>query len=251
MTSSLAARPRAWACSLTACIIAALAVSASAGVISGDTQFGPHAGTGSGLGAVFVPAVVTTALNNDDGPTPEAFDDNIVVPIKRFDFNGYIDIQFAVTPSGGVTEYQFSESIDNNTGANWNGYLMILGYGVGPDFVGSTGGDGLDFDVPDLNWGLATSAFAEILTDGDWMLFAVGVQGTGAERIQFRIDVPDVSRLSPGFGHFTLRQIPSIVPEPTTLAIVCLAIAGTAIRACSRTGQQSEQAATPTSSCSR
>lgn len=93
------------------------AVTTSGGVISGATQFGPHAATGPGLGAVSVPAIVTKSPHNDISPTPGSLDDNIVVPIKRFDFNGYIDIEIAVTPSGGVTEYQFFESVDNNTGA--------------------------------------------------------------------------------------------------------------------------------------
>ncbi len=231
MIPSSSTRHCAMACSLTGCIVASLAAAASAGVITGATQFGPHAATGPGLGAVSVPAIVTTLPNNDNSPTPGALDDNIVVPIKRFDFNGYIDIEFAVTPSGGVTEYQVFESVDNNTGAIWNGYLMMLGYGVGADFVLSTSGDGLDFDVPDLDGVVASSAFSEILTNGEAMLFGGGFHGTGAETIQFRIDVPDVATLPPGFDRFTLRQFPSYVPEPTTLLPVGLAIAGTAILA--------------------
>ena len=162
--------------------------------------------------------------------------DNIVVPIKRFDFNGYIDIEFTVTQSGGVTEYQFFESVENNTGTLWNGYLIMLGYGVGANFMLSTDDDGLDFDVPDLDWGLASSAFTEIATDGEWMLFAGGFQGTGAETIQFRIDVPDVATLPNGFDRFTLRQFPSYVPEPMTLVLVSFTIAGRAILARGRVG---------------
>ncbi|QDT73311.1 choice-of-anchor F family protein [Lacipirellula limnantheis] len=236
MISSSTARHRVLACSLTACIVASLAVTASAGVISGATPFGPHAVTGPGLGAVSVPAIVTKSPNNDDSPTPGSLDDNIVVPIKRFDFNGYIDIEFAVTPSGGVTEYQFFESVDNNTGAIWNGYAIILGYGVGPNFVQSTSDDGLDFDVPDLDWGFASSAFSEIITDGESMQFGGRFHGTGAETIQFRLDVPDVATLRPGFDRFTLRQFPSYVPEPTTLVLVSLAVAGTAIQSRRRAG---------------
>lgn len=236
MISTSTARHRVLACSLTACSIAFLTAAASAGVISEVTQFGPQAGTGSGLGVVSVPAIVTTTPNNDKSLTPGSLDDNIVVPIKRFDFNGYIDIEFVVTSSGGVTEYQFFESIDNNTGAIWNGYLMMLGYGVGANFVQSTSDDGLDFDVPDLDGQIASSAFTEILIVGKGMLFGGGFQGTGAETIQFRVDVPDVASLPPGFDRFTLRQVPSYLPEPTTLMLVSLAIAGTAIQARRRAG---------------
>ena len=60
---------------------------------------------------------------------------------------------------------------------------MMLGYCVGPNFVQSTSDDGLDFDVPDLDWPLASSAFSEIVTNGEAMLFGGGFHGTGAETI--------------------------------------------------------------------
>lgn len=236
MTSSSTARHRVLACSLTACFVTSIAAISSAGVISGATQFGPNAGTGSGLGAVFVPAIITASPNNDNSPAPGPMNENIVIPIKRFDFNGYIDIEFAVTLSGGVTEYQFFESVDNNTGTLWNGYLIMLGYGVGANFVPSTDDDGLDFDVPDIDWALASSAFSELISTGKAILFGNGFQGTGAETIQFRIDVPDFAMLPSGIDRFTLRQFPSYVPEPTPLVLVSLAIAGRAILARGRVG---------------
>ena len=60
-------------------------------------------------------------------PLAGVLDNNIFVPIKRFDHNGYIDIEFHVAPSGGVTEYQVFESVDNNTGVQ----LDQLPHGVG------------------------------------------------------------------------------------------------------------------------
>lgn len=237
MISSSTARRRALACSLTACIAASLTAAASAGVISVATQFGPNAGTGPGLGTVSVPAIVTTAPNNDNSPTPGAFDNNIVVPIKRFDFSDYIDIEFAVNPSQGVTEYQFFESVDNNTGATWKSHTMILGYGVGANFVSSTVGDGLDFDFPNYDLAPTSSAMPIVGTPNeDTLIFSGGLQGTGAETYQFRIDVPDVTTLPPGFGRFTLRQFPEAVPEPATLTLVGLAVAGMAVQGRRRAG---------------
>src|SRR5689334_38140 len=94
-----------------------------------------HAGTinsspvpvasGPGLGFVNIAAILTTNPNNDDSPGPLP-DNNIVVPLKRFDSTGFIDIPFRVNPSEGVTEYQFTEFVDNNTGANWKKYTMTL-----------------------------------------------------------------------------------------------------------------------------
>jgi len=102
--------------------------------------------SGPGLGFVGIGAVVTTATNNDDSPGA-APDSNLVVPLKRFDSNGFIDIVFSVPSTDGVTEYQFSEFVDNNTGTNWNQYTMQLGFGTGAAFT-QVGGllDGLDFD---------------------------------------------------------------------------------------------------------
>ena len=237
MIFSTTAPRRALACSLTACIAASLTAAASAGVISGATQFGPNGGTGPGLGTVSVPAIVTTAVNNDNSPAPGAFDNNVVVPIKRFDFNDYIDIEFSVTPSQGVTEYQFFESVDNNTGSSWKSHTMILGYGVGANFVPSTAGDGLDFDFPNYDLAPSSSAMPIVATPNeDTLIFSGGLQGTGAETYQFRIDVPDVVTLPPGFGRFTLRQSPQAVPEPATLALVSLAVAGVAIQGRRRAG---------------
>jgi hypothetical protein len=134
---------------VVAAVCAALFTSTvSAGIVSGVTMFGPNAGTGPGLGTVSVPAIVTVAPNNDNVPAAGLPDNNIVVPIKRFDHNGNIDIEFRVTPSDGVTEYQLFESVDNNTGVDWSSYRMELGFGVGAAFVPSLAGDGLDFDFP-------------------------------------------------------------------------------------------------------
>src|SRR6478609_11183527 len=81
-----------------------------------------HAGTinsspvpvasGPGLGFVSIAAILTTNPNNDDSPGALP-DNNIVVPLKRFDSTGYIDIPFTITPTAGVTEYQVTEFVDN------------------------------------------------------------------------------------------------------------------------------------------
>jgi hypothetical protein len=236
MFSSISPLRRALICALIAGFAFSWSGTADAGVITVATQFGPNAGTGPGLGTVAVPAIVTTAQNNDNSPTPGAFDNNIVVPIKRFDFNDYIDIEFSVTPTQGVTEYQFFESVDNNTGVTWKSFTMILGYGVGANFVQSTVGDGLDFDFPNYDLAPTSSALPIVGTPNeDTLIFSGGFQGTGAETYQFRIDVPDVTTLPPGFGRFTLRQLPQAVPEPATLTLASLVLAGATLQRCRRT----------------
>jgi hypothetical protein len=200
--------------------------SASAGVITGVTPFGPNSGTGPGLGTVSVPAIITVNPNNDNVPAPGKGDNNIFVPIKRFDHNGNIDIEFHVAPSQGVTEYQVFESVDNATGVNWNRYNMSLGFGVGAAFVPSPPGDGLDFDFPNFDTPPTSSAFPNVALGEDNLTFSGGIQGSAAEMFTFRVDVPDLeSTVVPG-GVFTLRQTPVPVPEPSAIVLASIAIVG-------------------------
>lgn len=190
----------------------------------------PPAASGPGLGLVAVPAILTGQANNDDVPSPNAPDNNIVVPVKRFDSNDYIDIVFTVAPSGGTTEYAVFEFVDNNTGINWSSYTMQLGTGVGPTFAMSVAGDGLDFDAPIFTTPPSSSVLSVVATSEDQLVFSGGSQGSGAEPFEFRIDVPDSLDLGQGAPvpllSFTLRQIPTPVPEPAAIALIGIALAG-------------------------
>ena len=189
------------------------ATSASAGtIVSG-------AGSGPGLGTINIPAIITVQANNDEVPSPPKLDSNIVVPIKGFDSNNYIDIQFSVAFSEGVTEYSFFESVDNNTGVNWSSYTMVLGFGVGAAFVASPAGDGLDFDAPQFNTPPVSSVMPIVGLNEDILVWSGGIHGIAAQSYQFRIDVPDVES-------FTLRQIATPVPEPSTIVLMGLALVG-------------------------
>src|SRR4051794_23492222 len=86
--------------------------------------------SGPGLGLVSVPAIVTANPNNDNQVGGGNDDNNIVIPLKRFDANDYIDLLFTTTPSRGSTEYKVTEFVDNNTGLNWSKYTMQLGFGT-------------------------------------------------------------------------------------------------------------------------
>ncbi len=186
---------------------------ASAGIITGVQVFGSQDGTGPGLGAVSVVVVPTINPNNDNQIGGESTDNNISVPVKRFDNVGEIDIVFQVQPSSGITEYKIFESVDNNTMIDWSGYNMILGFGTGANFVPVSPGSGLDFDFPTFDAMPVSSAFSVVSLGESLLVFSNGVQSTGAETYSARIDVPDGvdGRL---ISSFTLRQLPIPIPEP-------------------------------------
>ncbi|MHB1035331.1 MAG: choice-of-anchor F family protein [Pirellulales bacterium] len=197
---------------------------ASAGTIIGVQMFGVQAGTGSGLGTVSVPILFTPNPNNDNQIGGGQADNNITVPIKRFDKPGEIDIVFQVQPSNGVTEYKVFESVDNNTSINWSGYKMQLGSGTGANFVPALPGSGLDFDFPTFDAFPLSSAFSTVLPGENVLGFTAGVHSSGSETYQFRIDVPDLSPTG-AMESFTLRQVPIAVPEPSSLVLLLGAVA--------------------------
>jgi hypothetical protein len=180
--------------------------------------------SGPGLGFATVAAIVTLTPNNDNVPAVGVPDNNVAVPLKRFDSNGYIDLVFAVQPSAGVTEYQVSEFVDNNTGSPWTRYTMQLGFDSGANFQLSAPNDGLDFDAPNYDTPPSSPAFPFIATPNeDELVFVGGVHGAGAQPYSVRIDVPDVPLGRGPFGFFTLRQVPTAVPEPASFALIAIA----------------------------
>jgi len=206
-------------------VCAALAVAVLTAVASAGIIVPPAVPSGPGLGFASVPAIITVLPNNDNVPALGVLDNNIVVPLKRFDFNDYIDIEFIVVPTGGVTEYQVSEFIDNNTGFDWVGYQMQLGFGVGAGFIVGPAGDGIDFDFPTFDTPPTSGSLPVVVPlSEDELFFSGGTHGGGAQPYSFRIDVPD-GPVGTTYS-FTLRQFPIPIPEPSALVLATLSLFG-------------------------
>jgi hypothetical protein len=211
-----------WMTLVVALVISVFAVStASAATISPTVL--PVA-SGPGLGLVSVPAIFTTNPNNDNQIGGGAEDNNVLIPLKRFDFNDYIDIVFTANVSAGITEYKVTEFVDNNTGVAWSAYKMQLGLGTGVNFVPVTAGP-LTFDAPNYDTPPGTSGPLTTIGTSPYQLnFSGGLQGTGAQQYSFRLDVPNF--FTAASGQFTLRQIPTAVPEPAAVAMIAVTLMG-------------------------
>ena len=199
----------------TSCVAAALFACTGtlhAGEISG---FSWSSGIASVAGVSIVPAA---APNNDDvvGVSPN----ELFVTQKHYTGVGPVDIEFTVEPTGGTTEYTIYEGVSNSTGFAFDTYRLELGFGMGSDFVQSAPGDGLDFDAPDYN--LPTSFapfFGTVAVAEDVITASGGSLPDGAFSLpyfQFAIDIPD------GISSFTLRQVPTAVPEPVSASLMAM-----------------------------
>ncbi len=201
---------------------------ARAGVISG---FGaPVTLPGFSTGSIG-PAGATPAPNNDNATaaSPNAIPYFIFYNAQGV---GITDVEYAVTNSGGTTEYRFAQTLINNTGQRWTGFRFELGYGVGSSFVRSDGTDALDFDTPDRDPTPTSSLFTSLLHQPDALEWTGGTSAPiSVVAFSFSVDVPDnLQAFNPGrLNRFTLRQFQ--LPEPSSIILLCTVLAAAGVGA--------------------
>jgi hypothetical protein len=199
----------------------ALASPAEAGTILGVASV-------SGGGNAVVDPILTGTPNNDNHSVPAT--SNIAVASKLFNANMPIDIVFEVDDSAGTSEYRLAEGVANVSGVDFLMYEFQLGFGTGANFALASAGNGLDFDWPNIDPGPTSARFLTMAHMEKQVRFTMGVIPNGmTDAFTLSIDVPDfdanlmpASAQTAGGYRFTLRQLPSIVPEPGTIGIAVL-----------------------------
>jgi hypothetical protein len=176
-----------------------------------------------GGGTASITGPFTPAPNNN----PTSTSSNFAAIQKTFTSSKTpIDIVFNVNNSQGITEYLLAEGVSNLTGVAWNDFHVELGFGTGDRFTLANPAFGLQFDntPPPSSTDFPTSALSPQKLD-----FSNGhvASGLGAS-LAFTIDVPDTT--TAGSYQFTLREFPSVVPEPSAFVLAGLGIAALATR---------------------
>lgn len=203
----------------------AAVLTAAALLLSGENK--ATAGVITTGGQVILPGFSTGTIG-PFGSNPAPNNDNAAAPSPNsiaysifFNSPGFIEVEFAVAASAGVTEYFITQSFFNNSGSTWTGFVFELGYGTGGSFVRA--GDGmLDFDLPDADPAPTSGAFGSLDHQAQVMTWTGGLVPTvQPSPFTLSIDVPD------GISAFTLRQTPitaAAIPEPGSATLVLSAV---------------------------
>ena len=173
----------------------------------------------SGGGTASVTGPFTPFQNN----APAATSANFAAIQKTFTSPTVpIDIVFNVLGSGGTTEYLFAEGVFNASGVAWNDFHIQLGTGTGANFTLLTPAFGLNFDntpaPSSVDLPITALTAQELGYAGGFIPTNTGLS------LSFTITVPDLSR--EGNYQFTLRQLPSLVPEPASLMLASIGLIG-------------------------
>ncbi len=204
--------------SITVALIASIHMSGYAlgGILGGQPAIiGPGTPLGSSTGS-------TVDANNDDVGVGNP--NQISLPGLEIFGLAPIDISVPAANSpftSGVTEY-FIElgSAINKTEADWTGFSIALGSGIGDSFSRLSeapiqGVDGLDFDTPDRNPPVTSPTFQTITHEPDLITFTDGLVQFDevASGQNFSLDLPDITNSLGNNYQFTIRLQALTAPE--------------------------------------
>ncbi len=174
---------------------------------------------GDGVVDVLVVAPDTLDPNDDNN----AFSLNFAAYELRFDQTVAADIEFEVQDSLGTTQYDLFVTLVNESGTDWIGQSVELGFGVTDQFRASDNHDGLSFDTDESD----PLAERDSLVDSanfvldqhldNKITWGSGLVYSGRiDDLIFSFDLPDL----PNEDRFTLRFQPLVeevappIPEP-------------------------------------
>ena len=199
---------------------------------------------GAGLGEQFCPEI-QTIINT---PFPNNNNSFVASPNQILNFPGLsctpktfeviapIDTTLIVEPSGGTTEYYFTETVVNNTGETWVDFHFELGFGIGDNFRRFDAAPlplnlaFPEFDPPERDPLPTSSQFTSLVQEDISLWWSGGSVEPGATvDFTFSLDVPDDFVGSNIYSNFTIRQAPTIssVSEPSSIfAFLILSLMG-------------------------
>lgn len=208
----------------TTCLVVTLSLFATATLEAGQiTAINWFSGVASVAGE-FIGPLASDGNDNVVGDSPN----ELYILQKDYTAIGPVDIVLDVIDNLGTTEYMIIEGVQNNTGLDWSGYHIELGFGQGAGFVKSAPGDGLDFDYPHYDstafFDPSPGFFPLVNVTEDDIIAGGGIMPdfSYAGNFVFHIDVPN------GISQFTIRQSPlpasGAVPEPSTYALAAMGL---------------------------
>ena len=166
----------------------------------------------TGNGILTVSGIAVTGSAGNWRLATSAQPNQLVVDKTATDLDPF-DMEITVTGGGQLRE--ILENAINTTGEDWADYHILLGFGLGPDFVPSQPGDGLGFT------NALSQAFPGLVITEDELSFDGGtVPIGGAADFALTIGLPGDEPIT-----FTLRQFPTtgdVIPEPATLSLLGL-----------------------------
>jgi hypothetical protein len=144
-----------------------------------------------------------------------------------------VEIEVGMTAPGGEVVLALDKFVKNFSSTEFFAFDLVLGTGLGPGFMPSGPGDGLNFISAPMpkeemgNFPIPPIAMPPGMPD--MLSFGPGLQMTGGDEAGYwlALTVSDaIDGVIDGVAKFTLLQVPMAIPEPGSAALLLFAMAG-------------------------